>query len=253
MPAVPDVEYANDLSELKSLRRVFVHSEPDPLARFIIVKELNRHPELLEVVETPEEADFYLVFYGLAGGGADNARDFSGEGGLIVSGNLVAFRHVKTCTGSRRRLIFMTRETKTFHRFTLPLNSLLPSASGPRPRSGRSVATELVVRLGLTLLQRKRQDFLSFSHLSNTGVVSFSRKVEAGTAKTFIKELKKTHERHLPANPTLRVVMPGAQKDQFLSPNPCGGRAGFRDAGISSPHHKAHSRRRPRRYATRIR
>jgi hypothetical protein len=246
MPVVPDIEYAKDMSELKSLHRVFVHSEPDPLARFAIVKELNRHPELLEVVETPEEADFYLVFYSLAGGGVGDPGDFSGEGGLVISGNLVAFRQIKTCTGSRRRLIFVTRKTKTFHRFTLPLSSSQSFASSPRAQTGRGAATEMIVRLGLGLLQRTRKDFLSFNQLSNSGFITFSRKVEVGAAKTFIKELKKVHKQRPSVNPTLLGLTTGVQKDGFVKPNLCGGSSGFSSTGVLTPKHTAPSRR-PRR------
>ena len=247
VPDVPDLEYATDLSELKKLRRVFVYSAPDPLARFAIVEELNRHPELLEVVETPEQADYYIVFYGLAGGDVVDARDFSGEGGTVVSGTLVAFRQVKTCAGSRRRLIFVTRKTKTFHRFTLPTGGLPPSASGLRQPAAKGAAAELIVRLGLTLIQRKRGDFLSYNMFTNSGVISFSRKAEVGAAKKFVKELKKVYERRSSAAPTLLGAVPGAQKVEFVKPNPCSGRVGPGVPAVSTPPHKSHSGGGPRR------
>jgi hypothetical protein len=200
---VPEIEYSNDLSELRTLRRVFVHSTPDPVSRQAILKELKRENGLLEVVERPEDAEFYLVFYGSPGEGEDSFAGPEGMGQATTTGTLVAFRQVKTCDGFRPRVLFITRKSKTVHGgIALPLaltnqGGLSPlSQGGPSPRrlSKGAVSAELGVRLVLFLFGKKFPRALRFDQLNNNLSVSFDREVETQATREFLRQVKKARE-----------------------------------------------------------
>jgi hypothetical protein len=204
----PDVEYANDLRELGTLRKVFVHSMPDPLARQAIVKELNRERGLFEIVERPEDAEFYLVFYGLNGESADPFATSMGGGPVTTSGTLAAYRQVETCDGSRPRVLFITRKLRVIHAGIVvpltPLNqgglsSLNQPGISPRPFSGKRLGTEFVVRLGLFLLGKRFPSTLNFDQVNSSLSVSFSNKPEVQAAREFVLQVKEARKRQPPA------------------------------------------------------
>jgi len=200
---VPEIEYPNDLSELRTLRRVFVHSTPDPVSRQAILKELNREHGMLEVVERPEDAEFYLVFYGSPGEGAESFAGPEVMGRTATTGTLVAFRQIKTCDGFRPRLLFITRKSKTVHGgIALPLALTNQGGLSPLRQDGLSsrrlskgtVGAELGVRLVLFLFGKKFPHVLRFDQLNNNLSVSFGREVETQAAREFLRQVKKARE-----------------------------------------------------------
>ena len=189
-----DIEYG-DLSELGLPARIFVHAAPDAYSRVAIVKELERHPELVQVVGRAEDAQAYLLYFGP--GVEEGASVLRAEGGgeINLSGTLVVFRMVEGCDGERPRQLFIERKTKTVNaRFPLPLTALngfaAQGSAGPRP-SGKALGVELVVRFGLFLMHKRYPGAVSFDQSSSTLALSFSQKAEKQTAKSLIDALKK--------------------------------------------------------------
>lgn len=191
-----DIEYGN-LSELELPARIFVHAAPDAYSRVAIVKELERHPELVRVVGRAEDAQAYLLYFGpgVEEGASASVLRAEGAGEINLSGTLVVFRMVEGCQGERPRQLYIDRRVKTVNaRFPLPLTALNRFAeqgpAGPRP-SGKALGVELVVRFGLFLMQKRYPGAVSFDQGSSTLALSFTQKAEKQTAKSLVDALKK--------------------------------------------------------------
>lgn len=204
---VPDIEYPNDLSELQALRRVFVYSTPDPLLRQALLKELSREFGLLDVVERPEDADYFLAFYSAAGQGAESLAATANAGQVTTDGTLIAWRQVKTCDGFRPRVLFMTRKSKTVHNgIVLPLTPLNQGGLIPLNQSGlgspslskKGLKAEIGVRVGLFIIGKLFPHKMSFDQLNNTLAVSFSAESEVQAVREFLRQVKKARKEQTP-------------------------------------------------------
>lgn len=215
-----DIEYG-DLSELGQPARIFVHSTPDAYARVAIVKELERHPEFVVVVGRPEDAQAYLLYYGPGVEEGASVLRAEGAGEVNLSGTLVVFRMVEGCQGERPRQLFIDRRVKTVSaRLPLPLTAMNGFAAQgpgiPRP-SGKALGAELVVRLGLFLMQKKYPGAVNFDQGTATLALSFSQKAEKQTAKSLIEALKKARKARPYVGAGHTWVTPGAPSGLSLS------------------------------------
>jgi hypothetical protein len=184
---VPNVEYANDLCELGSESRVFVHA---PLnVREKIVKILREHSDL-QMSERPEDADFILLFtYTPYAESSADGSPLDAGGAVTARAELAAVKFVRLREDQvRPRILFYWAAQRSFHNISIPLSGLSPNGFAA-PRSGKSAAAELVARLALWAVH-KRWRGLSFDQLSDQLTVSKGGKFEVSAAKTFLKELK---------------------------------------------------------------
>ena len=186
---IPNIEYPNDLCELRAENRAFVHA---PLgAREKLVKELREHSDLL-IVERPEDADFLLLFTytPFYDGSADgNPPDVSG--GMAARAELAAVKFVTRGEGRvRPRILFYWSAQKSFRSVPVPLAGL--SANGfVKPRSGKGAAAELIGRLALWAAHKKWPRTFYFDQFTNQLTVATGGKLENKGMKAFLKELKK--------------------------------------------------------------
>src|ERR1044071_166385 len=134
---VPNIEYANNLCELRNENRVFVHA---PLnTREQIVKELREHSNLL-IAERPEEGDYFLMFaYTPVAEGLGTMGEAAGAAGYaeLTAVKFVRYRKDQV----RPRILFYWQGKKTSRSVPIPFNGL--SSNGfSRPRSTRSAVEE---------------------------------------------------------------------------------------------------------------
>lgn len=183
----PDIEYANDLCELRDKNRVFVHA---PLnTREQIVKELRKHSDLF-IVERPEEADFFLIFTytPLEGGSADGlpiATNGTTAGAELTAVKFVNYHEDKV----RPRILFYWSDQKSLHNVPLPFSGI--SSNGfTMPRSGRSALGEGIARLFIWTISKKWSNKFYFDPFTNQLTVIKGGKLESKGAKAFLKALK---------------------------------------------------------------
>lgn len=186
---VPNIEYPNDLCELRAENRAFVHA---PLGtREKLLKELREHSDLL-IVERPEEADFLLLFtYTPFYDGSADGQPPDVGGGMAARAELAAVKFVARDAGQvRPRILFYWSAQKSFRGVQLPLSGL--SANGfVRPRSGRGAAAELIGRLALWAAHKRWPRALYFDQFTNQLTIASGGKLEDKAVKAFLKELKK--------------------------------------------------------------
>lgn len=224
---VPNVEYTNDLCELRGDNRVFVHA---PLStRQKIVKELREHSSLF-VVERPEEADFMLLFtYTPFADDLTDGNPPDASGALAARAELTAVKFVNRGEGQvRPRIIFYWSEQKSFHSVPIPLRGLSPNGFAA-PRSGKSAAGELIARLALWAIHKKFPRTFYFDQFSNQLTISTGGRLEVNGAQAFLKELKNARSDAYalrcvpkPSPPSAEGAMPAAHTPFLVIHDPLG-------------------------------
>jgi hypothetical protein len=182
---VPNIEYPNDLCELRDQNRVFVHA---PLnTRQQIVKELGKHSSL-SIVERPEEADFLLLFtYSpfIDGSAEGTPSDLN-----AARAELAVVKFVSQAEGQvRPRILFFWSAQKSFHSVSVPFTGLSPTGIS-KPHSGKSAAGELILRLTLWAVHKKWPTKFYFDQFTNQLTVAMGGKLEEKGARAFLKALK---------------------------------------------------------------
>jgi hypothetical protein len=180
-----DIEYANNLCELRSENRVFVHA---PLnTRQELVNELRKHSDLV-IVERPEEAEFFIMFaYSLAVADSPSAL------GLANAGNggaeMAVLKYVSNQKdGKRPRILSYWSGKESIQTFPLPFTSI-SSAGFAGPRSGKSALGEVIARFALWFVGKKSKRF-EFDQFTNQLTINMGGKLERQGAKAFLRELK---------------------------------------------------------------
>jgi hypothetical protein len=233
---VPNIEYPNDLCELRRENRVFIHA---PLAtRQKLLKELREHSDL-SIVERPEDADFLLLFtYTPFSDGTEDGGPPDAGGAMAARAELTVVKFVsRREEQARPRILFYWSEQKSFHSVPIPLKGLSPTGFAS-PRSGKSAAEELIVRLTLWAIHKKWPHNFYFDQFTNQLTISTGGKLEANGAKAFVKELKNARSDEyarrcaprpvqppdvgiLPTSPTLRTVPdPAATAEPYPTQRP---------------------------------
>jgi hypothetical protein len=182
---VPNIEYPNDLCELRDENRVFVHA---PLnTRQQIVKELGEHSSL-SIVERPEEADFLLLFaYSLF---LDGSAEGIPSDLNAARAELAVVKFVNHKEGEvRPRILFFWSAQKSFHSVPVPFTGISPNGFA-KPHSGKSAAGELILRLTLWAVHKKWPTKFYFDQFTNQLTVAMGGKLEEKGARAFLKALK---------------------------------------------------------------
>jgi hypothetical protein len=181
----PNIEYPNDLCELREANRVFVHA---PLnTRQQIVKELREHSSL-SIVERPEEADFLLLF------AYSQFLDESAEGTPsdlnATRAELAVVKFVNHKEDEvRPRILFFWSAQKSFHSVPVPFTGISPNGFA-KPHSGKSAAGELILRLTLWAVHKKWPTKFYFDQFTNQLTVAMGGGLEEKGARAFLKALK---------------------------------------------------------------
>lgn len=182
---LPDIEYANNLCELRSENRVFVHA---PLnTRQELVNELRKHSDLV-IVERPEEAEFFIMFaYSLAVADSPSAL------GLANAGNggaeMAVLKYVSNQKdGKRPRILSQWSGNESIQTFPLPFSSI-SSTGFVGPPSGKRALGEIIARFALWLVGKKSKR-LEFDQFTNQLTINMGGKLEKQAAKAFLRELK---------------------------------------------------------------
>jgi hypothetical protein len=185
---VPNVEYPNDLCELREENRVFVHAPP--ATRQKIVREL-REQSGLYIVERPEEADYLLLFtYTPFADGSEGDSPLDASGAISARAELTAVKFVNLGEGQvRPRILFYWAAQKSFHSAPIPLNGLSPNGFA-LPRSGRGATQELGARLALWAIHKKWPRTFYFDQFTNQLTISTGGRLEINGTKAFLRELK---------------------------------------------------------------
>ena len=182
---VPNIEYPNDLCELRDENRVFVHA---PLnTRQQIVKELREHSSL-SIVERPEEADFLLLF--TYSPFADGSAEGTPNDLNAVRAELAVVKFVSKAEGQvRPRILFFWSAQKSFHSVPVPFTGISPNGFA-KPHSGKSAAGELILRLTLWAVHKKWPTKFYFDQFTNQLTITMGGKLEVKGARAFLKALK---------------------------------------------------------------
>ena len=222
---VPNVEYPNNLCELRGDNRVFVNA---PLStRQKIVKELRGHSGLF-VVERPEEADFMLLFtYTPFADDSMGGNPPDASGALASRAELTVVKFVNRGEEQvRPRILFYWSEQNSFHNVPLPLKGV--SAAGfAAPRSGKGAAAELVARLALWAIHKKWPRTFYFDQFSNQLTISTGGRLEVKGAQAFLKELNNARSNAYalrcvskPSPPANEGAIPAATTPLLVIPDP---------------------------------
>lgn len=182
---VPNIEYPNDLCELRDENRVFVHA---PLnTRQKIVKELRERSSLL-IVERPEEADFLLLFtYAPFVDGSSDGTPSDANG---VRAELAVVKFVTDPEGKARpRILFYWSAQKSSRSIPVPFTGISPSGFATS-RSGKGAAAELIMRLALWAAHKKFPTRFYFDQFTNQLTIRMGGTLEVKGIKAFLQSLK---------------------------------------------------------------